>query len=348
MIDAPDILTIEHITCRYRQNSVLRNFSLSVREREIVCLLGASGCGKTTLLKAVAGLIPIDEGTIAVSGQVIGDGRTQAPPESRQVGMIFQDYALFPHLTVAENIAFGLYGRPQEAIAEAVSEMIALVKLEGLEARYPHELSGGQQQRVAIARALVCQPKILLLDEPFSNIDNQVRYNLITELRLILKQQQVVTIFVTHNKEEAFAFADRLAVMNDGGIVQEGYPATLYQRPNSRFIADYLGSSNYLPVTILSDHQWHSIFGDHIAAHAHGQPIGSLCDWLIRPHDIALALDPEGDALVEDRIFMGTSNHYRIRLDERIIQVQSSTWFEPGQRVRLSIKNQQPILFPGS
>ncbi|MCG8157159.1 ABC transporter ATP-binding protein [Brenneria goodwinii] len=348
MINPPDILTIEHVTCRYQQNNVLSNFSLSAREREIVCLLGASGCGKTTLLNAVAGLIPIAEGTIAVSGEIIGNGQVQVAPELRQVGMIFQDDALFPHLTVAQNIAFGLYDRPQDAIATVVSEMMALVKLEGLDARYPHELSGEQQQRVAIARALACKPKILLLDEPFSNIDNQVRYHLITELRLILKQLQVVTIFVTHDRDEAFAFADRLAVMDNGGIVQDGYPATLYQRPNSRFIADYLGSSNYLPVTILSDHQWHSIFGDHTATHVHGQPIGSSCDWLVRPHDIALALDPDGVAEIEDRVFMGTLNHYRIRLDEQMIQVQSSIWFEPGQRVRLSIKNEQPILFPGS
>ncbi|MCG8710660.1 ABC transporter ATP-binding protein [Brenneria sp. 4F2] len=348
MIDSPDILTIERVTCRYPQHNVLNNFSLSAREREIVCLLGASGCGKTTLLKAVAGLIPIDEGTIAIAGQVVGDAQIQMPPELRQVGMIFQDYALFPHLTVAENIAFGLDQQPSDAIAATVAEMIALFKLEGLDASYPHQLSGAQQQGVAIARTLACQPKILLLDEPFSNLDNQVRYRLINELRRILKLQPIVTIVVTHNKDEAFAFADRLAVMDNGGIVQEGYPATLYQQPNSRFIADCLGSSNYLPVTILSDHQWHSLFGDHTTKHAHGQPIGSRCDWLIRPHDIALALDPDGGAEIEDRIFMGTSNHYRIRLDDQVIQVQSSIWFEPGQRVRLSIKNQQPILFPGS
>ncbi|MEE3663770.1 ABC transporter ATP-binding protein [Brenneria sp. g21c3] len=348
MIDSPAILTIEHVTCRDPQHEGLNTVSLSLREQEIVCLLGAGGSGKTTLLKAVAGLIPLAEGRIALSEQIISDGQTLAPPERRQAGMIFQDAALFPHLTAAENIAFGLYGQPQEVIATAVAEMIALLKLAGLEARYPHELTGEQQQRTAIARALACKPKILLLDEPFSHIDSPARYYLIAELRLILKQLPVMTILATHDKDEAFAFADRLAVMDNGGIVQEGYPATLYQRPNSRFVADYLGSSNYLPVTILSDHQWHSLFGDHTAPHAHGQAIDSRCDWLIRPHDIALALDPDGAAEIEDRIFMGSSNHYRIRLDEQVIQVQSRIGFEPGQRVRLSIKSEQPILFPGS
>ncbi|MEE3652037.1 MULTISPECIES: ABC transporter ATP-binding protein [unclassified Brenneria] len=353
MTDVTDVLKIEHITCRYqprkeRDGNVLNNLSLTVRQREIVCLLGASGCGKTTLLKAVAGLLALDKGLIAIAGQTMSDSERIVAPEFRQVGLIFQDYALFPHLTVAENIAFGLYGQPQETIVRSVGEMIDLVRLDGLEARYPHELSGGQQQRVAIARALVCKPSVLLLDEPFSNIDNQVRDNLMSELRIILKQRQVATVFVTHSKEEAFAFADRLAVMDNGAIVQEGYPATLYQRPNSRFVADYLGSSNYLPVNILSDHQWQSLFGEHLAAHPHGQPIGSQCDWLVRPHDIALALDPNGTAQIQDRLFMGTLNHYRIKLDDRIIQVQSSTWFEPGQPVRLSVKASQPLFFPSA
>ncbi|RLM19530.1 sugar ABC transporter [Brenneria alni] len=351
MIDVTDVLTIVHITCRYhprkeKEGNVLNNLSLAVRQQEIVCLLGASGCGKTTLLKAIAGLLPLDDGSIVISGQMMSDSEQAVAPEFRQVGLIFQDYALFPHLTVAENIAFGLYGQPKEAIARSVGEMVALVHLAGLEARYPHELSGGQQQRVAIARALVCNPSVLLLDEPFSNIDNQERDNLINELRIILKQRQVATVFVTHSKEEAFAFADRLAVMDKGAIIQEGFPATLYHRPGSRFVADYLGSSNYLPVKILSDHQWQSFFGDHHSTHPHGLPIGSHCDWLVRPHDIALSLDPDGTARVEDRLFMGTSNHYRISLDEQVIQVQSSTWFEPGQPVRLSIKASQPLFFP--
>ncbi|MCL2896231.1 ABC transporter ATP-binding protein [Brenneria tiliae] len=351
MTDVTDVLAINNLTCRYppgkeKEGTALQNLSLTVRQREIVCLLGASGCGKTTLLKAVAGLLPVDSGSIVVAGQTLSEGERTVAPALRQVGLIFQDCALFPHLTVAQNIAFGLNGQPQEAIARSVEETAALLHLAGLEDRYPHQLSRERRQRAAIARALVRKPSVLLLDEPFSNMDSQVRDTLINELRPILKRQQVAAVLATRSKEEAFAFADRLAVMDHGAIVQEGYAATLYQRPGSRLVADYLGSSNYLPVNILSDHQWRSLFGDHHAAHPHGQPIGSHCDWLVRPHDIALALDPKGEAEVVDRLFMGTLNHYRIRLDDHIIQVQSSTWFEPGQPVRLSIKTEQPLLFP--
>lgn len=203
-------LQVENVSCRYNGRNVLEQLSLSVADNEIVCLLGASGCGKTTLLKAIAGLLPLAEGEIRLGATLLDGPGVSVPPEARNIGMIFQDYALFPHLTVADNVGFGLTRLDRPARQQQVEEALTLVKLQGLGDRYPHQLSGGQQQRVAIARALVCKPKLMLLDEPFSNIDTQVRMKLILEIRTLLKQQGIGAIFVSHSKEEAFAFADRL------------------------------------------------------------------------------------------------------------------------------------------
>ncbi|MGL5567470.1 MAG: ABC transporter ATP-binding protein, partial [Plesiomonas sp.] len=222
-------LQVENVSCRYNGRNVLEQLSLTVADNEIVCLLGASGCGKTTLLKAIAGLLPLAEGSIRLGDTLLDGPGASVPPEARNIGMIFQDYALFPHLTVADNVGFGLTKFDRSARQQQVDEALALVNLQGLGDRYPHQLSGGQQQRVAIARALVCKPRLMLLDEPFSNIDTQVRMKLILEIRALLKQQGIGAIFVSHSKEEAFAFADRLALFRAGHIEQVGQPEQLYR-----------------------------------------------------------------------------------------------------------------------
>ncbi|WP_020582210.1 ABC transporter ATP-binding protein [Endozoicomonas elysicola] len=229
---------------------VLSELDLSIEDGEIVCLLGRSGCGKSTLLKAIAGLIQPVSGTIELHGKEVSSSSRVTPPEQRGIGMIFQDYALFPHLTVFDNIAFGLKKLTSQQIKKRVQDMLELVNLYGLEKRYPHELSGGQQQRVAIARALANEPSILLLDEPFSNIDSQVRQHLVREIRDILKQQKVAGLFVTHSREEGFAFADTIAVMGQGRIMQQGTAFDIYHHPNNRFIADFMGAGNVLPARI--------------------------------------------------------------------------------------------------
>ena len=220
-------LQVEKVSCRYNGQNVLEQLSLTVADNEIVCLLGASGCGKTTLLKAVAGLLPLAEGSIRLGDTLLDGPGVTVSPERRHIGMIFQDYALFPHLTVAENIGFGLTRAPREARQQQIDEALTLVNLQGLGDRYPHQLSGGQQQRVAIARALVCKPRLMLLDEPFSNIDTQVRMKLILEIRALLKRQGIGATFVSHSQEEAFAFADRLALVRAGDIEQVGQPELL-------------------------------------------------------------------------------------------------------------------------
>ena len=231
-------------------NLVLSGLNLSIEDGEIVCLLGRSGCGKSTLLKAIAGLIQPVSGTIELHGKEVSSATRVTPPEQRGIGMIFQDYALFPHLTVFDNIAFGLKKKTTEQVRQRVQDMLQLVNLYGLDKRYPHELSGGQQQRVAIARALANEPSILLLDEPFSNIDSQVRQHLVREIRDILKQQKVAGLFVTHSREEGFAFADTIALMGQGRIMQQGTAFDIYHHPDNRFIADFMGAGNVLPVTI--------------------------------------------------------------------------------------------------
>lgn len=231
-------------------NLVLSGLNLSIEDGEIVCLLGRSGCGKSTLLKAIAGLIQPVSGTIELHGKEVSSATRVTPPEQRGIGMIFQDYALFPHLTVFDNIAFGLKKKTTEQVRQRVQDMLQLVNLYGLDKRYPHELSGGQQQRVAIARALANEPSILLLDEPFSNIDSQVRQHLVREIRDILKQQKVAGLFVTHSREEGFAFADTIAVMGQGRIMQQGTAFDVYHHPYNRFIADFMGAGNVLPATI--------------------------------------------------------------------------------------------------
>ncbi|MGB1270853.1 MAG: ABC transporter ATP-binding protein [Endozoicomonas sp.] len=239
-----------HTSKTASEGQVLSNINLSIEEGEIVCLLGRSGCGKSTLLKTIAGLIQPVAGTIDLHGKVVSTTNSVTPPELRGIGMIFQDYALFPHLNVFDNVAFGLKKRSGSVAGERVKEMLTLVNLHGLEKRYPHELSGGQQQRVAIARALANKPSLLLLDEPFSNIDSQVRQHLVREIRDILKQQNVAGLFVTHSRDEGFAFADIIAVMEQGSILQQGSAFEVYHQPGSRFIADFMGAGNYLPARI--------------------------------------------------------------------------------------------------
>ncbi|AIR71020.1 ABC transporter ATP-binding protein [Dickeya fangzhongdai] len=342
----PEILTIASLSCRYPQLSVLENVSFSVHEGEMVCLLGASGDGKTTLLKSIAGLLPQEQGRIVIAGQKADAQAQGAESPPRVVGMVFQDDVLFPHLTVMENITFGLRGRSSEEVSTLAMDAVGLMQLETFTRCYPHELSREQNQRAALARALACQPKLLLLDEPFSSVDSQIRYRLISELRQILRQRQIATLFATSDREDAFAFADHLILIHDGGIVQQGFSADLYYRPVNRYVASFMGNTNYLPVKISGDRQWQSFLGEHQATRALKLPHGARYDWLVRPQEIALALDEEGSGVIEDRLFMGTSNFYRVRVNELELQVQSGNWFEPGQPVRLSIRTDQPVLFP--
>jgi len=242
-------LELVNLTKRYGSVIAVDRVNLDVERGEIVTLLGPSGCGKTTILRMIAGLTCPDEGDIYIEGVRV----TDTPPEKRGVGMVFQNYALWPHMTVYENIAFGLRLKklPKSEIDKRVKEVLELVRMSGLENRYPRQLSGGQQQRVALARALALEPKILLLDEPLSNLDAKLREEMRFELRDLIKKMGITAVYVTHDQAEALAISDRIAVMNRGRIVQVGAPEEIYNNPANSFVASFIGLSNILEGVVM-------------------------------------------------------------------------------------------------
>lgn len=339
-------LTIENVSSDYQGQVILNGLNLTLQQGEIVALLGPSGCGKTTLLRAIAGLQPISQGTIQINGNTLtGDG-IFIPSELRGVGMIFQDYALFPHLNVADNILFGVKGLNKVARQARLDEMLELVKLTGLGQRYPHELSGGQQQRVSIARALAYEPQLLLLDEPFSNIDAQVRNEMMLEIRNILKQRNVSAVFVTHSKDEAFVFADKLALFKQGAIIQHGLAEDLYTCPTDRYVAEFLGAGNYLPITVTNSQQVLSSIGLLQSSATINYPVDYQGHLLLRPQQIELVADDNGVATIVDRRFLGTVCHYWVNVEDHCLEVKSQILqLSPGQKVNLFAPTHPLVIF---
>ncbi|WP_104034668.1 ABC transporter ATP-binding protein [Vibrio jasicida] len=338
-------LSIKNLTCQYDDQTVLESLSLEVEQGQIVCLLGASGCGKTTLLKAIAGLLPLSSGQMSLNCLTIDDGKNWLPPEQRNIGMIFQDYALFPHLTVAENIAFGLKNESAQQKLMKVEEMISLVHLKGYGDRYPHQLSGGQQQRVAIARSLAYKPDLLLLDEPFSNIDTQVRHELIREIRKIFKEQGVTAIFVTHSREEAFAFADKMAVMNHGVIEQYGTASELYYQPSSKFVADFLGGGSYLVAKRTSDNEYQTHLGVVEANAQQEIQVDDECALLLRPQHVQITADEESAIKVLEQHFMGDHCRYVIDVNGDRLLATSAQALNVGDSVIVKVETQGVLAF---
>jgi iron(III) transport system ATP-binding protein len=338
-------LILQGVSYAYNGTKVIDNLDLTLGKDEIVCLLGASGCGKTTTLKAIAGLIEAKQGQVFIDGKLVSDANTFVSPEHRNIGMMFQDYALFPHLTVANNIGFGLSGMSKADKQARVSEMLKLVHLVGCADRYPHQLSGGQQQRVAIARALAYKPSLLLLDEPFSNIDTQVRFELIADIRRIIKAQQVSAVFVTHSKEEAFAFSDTLAVMHQGKIAQQGTPEQLFAKPRSKEVAEFLGQGIYLSATALTATEYQTQFGvvESIQPQQHGVADKGVI--YVRPHQLELASNNDTQQQCE-RVsilcsrFIGSAYVYTVVIAEQEIEVaaQYGQSFEINEQVIIKIK----------
>ncbi|MDR7481921.1 MAG: ABC transporter ATP-binding protein [Armatimonadota bacterium] len=246
---APVDVELREVTKRFGETTALDDLSFTVPAGRFVTLLGPSGCGKTTLLRLVAGFIMPDAGDVLLGGEVI----THVPSNRRQVGMVFQNYALFPHMTVERNVSFGLRMRhaPADLVARRTDEMLALVGLQELRHRYPHQLSGGQQQRVALARALAIQPRVLLLDEPFGALDRKLRLQMQVDVKKIIRQLGITTVFVTHDQEEALTMSDLIAVMSAGRIVQSGGPTEIYDNPRDPFVADFVGGSNFIPVEVV-------------------------------------------------------------------------------------------------
>ncbi|BDM63486.1 ABC transporter [Shewanella sp. NFH-SH190041] len=339
-------LSISGVSCEYQGFSVLKRLDLEVKRGDILALLGPSGCGKTTLLRVIAGLQSISGGQVDILGHCVDDGTQWLPSEQRGIGMIFQDYALFPHLDVAENILFGVRNVGKAERQRLLDEMLALVKLTGLADRYPHELSGGQQQRVAIARALAYQPKLLLLDEPFSNIDAQVRTELIQELREILIRRGITAVFVTHSKDEAFVFADKLALFKDGRIVQQGSAENLYWQPAEKYVADFLGSGNYMPVQVRDSFHVDTPLGPLVSTSALPHPAAYSGELLLRPQQLKLEPSEQGVGVIRQRRFLGNVCHYQVEIDALLLEVRSQlTQLLPGQKVMLRTDAHPLVIF---
>ncbi|MDX1625556.1 MAG: ABC transporter ATP-binding protein [Wenzhouxiangellaceae bacterium] len=306
------MLAVEAIELGYDGPSVVRNLSFSLERGEIGCLLGASGCGKTTALRAIAGFEPLRAGRILIDGRPVSEPDRIVPPERRGIGMVFQDHALFPHLTVADNIGFGLRRLGRERRSARVGELLELTGLSGMEARYPHELSGGQQQRVAVARALAPAPAVLLMDEPFSNLDTGLRRQMGDEIREMLKARGTATLMVTHDQQEAFALADRVGLMCNGRMLQWDSPYQLYHRPICRYVAAFTGRGSYIRARIEDGELLHALGRSPVPEHVPADA-GEELELLIRPDDIRP--DPGGPrARVTARQFQGADILYRLEL----------------------------------
>src|SRR6218665_883930 len=316
-------LEISQLEVRYpgAAQAAVQGVSLGLRADDIGVLIGPSGCGKTTLLRAVAGLEPVSGGEIRLSGQVVSSAATQLAPEDRRIGMVFQDYALFPHLDVGRNVGFGIHALPRTEREARVREVLDLVGLAGSEARYPHELSGGQQQRVALARALAPRPQLLLLDEPFSNLDVELRERLAHEVRNILKAAQATALFVTHDQLEAFAIGDTIGVMHEGRLHQWDEAYTLYHRPATRFVADFIGHGVFAPATlthadgrVLLQTPLGPVNGVAAAQAAASLAQGGPQDLLLRADDVVHDDAAPIKAEVMRKAFRGSEFLYTLRL----------------------------------
>ncbi|MEJ5210591.1 MAG: ABC transporter ATP-binding protein [Burkholderiales bacterium] len=307
-------LELKEVGKRFGPTVVVQGLSFHLAPGSIGCLLGPSGCGKTTVLRLIAGFEDVSAGEILIDGSVVSQPGRTLPPERRQVGMVFQDYALFPHLSVEQNIAFGLYRWPAAARQARVRELMELVGLAAYARAHPHELSGGQQQRVALARALAPRPELLLLDEPFSNLDVDLRERLGLELRQILKHEGMTAILVTHDQQEAFAMADEIGVMHEGRIQQWDNAYRLYHQPANRFVADFIGQGVFLPGTVLNSHQIEIELGILNGSFPSECSKGCPVDVLIRPDDIVH--DDASPLLAEvvHKAFRGASILYTLRL----------------------------------
>ncbi len=355
----PWILKLHNVTKSFSQNAfpAVDSVTIHLQHGSILGLLGPSGCGKTTLLRLIAGFEKPTSGEVYIDEKPVATSKVYIPPEKRGIGMVFQDFALFPHLTVAENIAFGLKGLRSATIsnpAQRLRDVLDLVRLQNLDHRYPHELSGGQQQRVALARALAPRPNLVLLDEPLSNLDVQVRLQLREELRIILKAAGTTAIFVTHDQEEAMSLADEIAVMRLGQIEQVGTPESIYKHPETAFVAEFVSQVNFLSAVFRQD-EWQTEIGsfpvqqcqmdgsEYHNSHAEAETV-----LMIREEDLLLQPDPQGDVVISARQFLGREYRYCLKTasgqELHARSSESSPW-TVGTTVKLEVANPGLKLF---
>jgi len=343
----PLLLNLRDLSCGYHEHRVVQDLNLHLNAGDIGCLLGPSGCGKTTTLRAIAGFEPVVEGEIQLEEQTLSRAGFTLAPEKRRIGMVFQDYALFPHLSVAENVAFGVRKHPD--CERITGELLDLVKLGHLGKRHPHELSGGQQQRVALARALAPEPRLLLLDEPFSNLDGELRRRLSQEVRDILKARGTSAILVTHDQEEAFAVSDHVGVFNQGRLEQWDTPYNLYHEPLTPFVASFIGQGYFIRGQLLSPDAVQTELGPIRGNRAYTWPTGSAVDVLLRPDDIVYDPNSPLKARIVGKTFLGAATLYRLQLatgSQLESLFPSHADLLPGQEVGIRVAADHLVAFP--
>jgi iron(III) transport system ATP-binding protein len=345
-MDDPALVSLNEVTKLYAPAlpPALNCLNLSLKRGEILALLGPSGSGKTTALRLIAGFETPDTGTILLDGSPMAGNGYWVPPEKREIGMVFQDYALFPHLTLLENVSFGLKGSKKEREVKSL-DVLELVGMKRMAQRYPHELSGGEQQRVALARALAPSPVLILLDEPFSNLDTDMRNEMRREVEKILRQSGMTAILVTHDQEEAFSMADRVGVLNRGSLEQLSAPETLYHTPATRFVADFVGQADFVPGEVQE-----GIVTELGTFHSNsGLAGGTKVELMIRPDDVDMEPSNTGNGVITTRKFRGSENLYTLKLPSglRLHSSQYSTRVVPtGTKVRVIVQPSHVVVFP--
>ncbi|MES9832797.1 MAG: ABC transporter ATP-binding protein [Candidatus Thiodiazotropha sp. LLP2] len=345
----PNQLNVEHVSVKYGRQTVVDDVSFALQRGVIGCLLGPSGCGKTSLLRAIAGFEPLAKGEIQLDGRCVSSPGETLAPEKRRVGMVFQDFALYPHLNIEENIAFGLRGQNHTQRRQRVRSLLDLVGLSGSERKYPHQLSGGQQQRVALIRAMAPQPDILLLDEPFSGLDVELREQLAREVRDILKREEVTAILVTHDQLEAFALADAIGVLGEGRLRQWDSGYSLYHTPKDRFVADFIGQGAMVPGRVTQDGDIQSPLGRIKGAFVDPPIAGETVELLLRPDDVIHDDQSEFKLQIVDKVFQGAEYLYTLLLEdgtEILCLVQSHHDHEIGEMLGIRLFVDHVVAFP--
>ncbi len=341
-------LELKSLDLAYGCKTVVHHASLQLPAGQIGCLLGPSGCGKSTLLHAIAGFEKPTQGSISTVNNVISDENSVLPPEQRNIGMVFQDVALFPHLTVADNIRFGIRQLESTQQQQRISELLSLIGLPEYANRYPHELSGGQQQRVALARALAPKPDLLLMDEPFSGLDAKLRETLVPEVRRILKQEGISALVVSHDQSEAFSIADLIGVMNEGEIHQWDLAKRVYQQPATPFVAQFVGQGNLIDATVSCEHCVDTVLGKIRSTKPHQLVPGEQVKLLIRQYNVSQSSESPFTAQLLKKTFRGAYHQYQLQLESGEMltcAVPANVEHQPGERVHIQLNINNPVLF---
>ena len=344
-----NLLEVNSIRCQYDTRVVVTELSFVVSRGSFACLLGPSGCGKTTVLRAIAGFHPLTSGDIKIDGRLVSGQSYSLAPEKRRVGMVFQESALFPHLTVYDNVGFGIKKLEPEKRKQNIQRLLQRVGLADMSQRYPHELSGGQQQRVALARALAPNPDLILMDEPFSNLDIETRERLGYEVRDIFKEQGTTCVLVTHDQNDAFALCDPVGVMREGRLLQWDTPYSLYHEPSTRFVADFIGDGVFLPGKLLDPKAVETGLGVIKGERNYNGHVGDVLDVLIRPDDIIFDQDSDLTATVVRKAFKGPEILYTLRVNDgsQVLSLfPSHADYELGESVSIRLQADHLVAFP--